>query len=200
MDTPRLLVCLLLALGGFLPAEAGALPLLNAGFDSDLSGWSGTGSWAPLDVQGDPDSGSALLRAHELESLSQCVPATPGVVEAGASVFVPSGQSGIVNFGVSVIFFAAPGCAGLPFNLPLAVIIAPLDVWSFVPGLSFPEVPGGAQSALFRLGFLSFQGEVEAYFDAPRVAFVPEPELAWLVLATVPALARARLPRSRLLP
>lgn len=185
MGAPRWPLALLLAAAGLLAAPARAVTLVNAGFAEDLAGWSGTGTWAAFDVDGDPGSGSALLRAHELDSLSQCVPATPGAVDAGASVFVPVGQTGIANFGVSVSFFAAPDCAGFPFNLPLAVVIAPAGVWSEVPALTFPEVPGGAASARFRLGFLAFQGEFEAYFDAARVVFVPESARSGLVAAAL---------------
>lgn len=33
--------------------------LVNPDFDTDLSGWSGIGSWSPLDAWGSPASGSA---------------------------------------------------------------------------------------------------------------------------------------------
>ena len=176
-----------------LHGSAVANTLANPDFDTGLSGRSAFGgTWSPFDLDGDPNSGSALLSGTD--QLSQCVPVVPGTIPTGgASVFVPSGQSGSANVFVSVTYFQGDDCFGLGSNVQLFVNLVPLDTWTFVAASALPEVPAGFASGNFRLDFLSEQGEFEAYFDAARLRFVPEPVqilLSTLIAAGILCLRR----------
>lgn len=183
---------LLLLLSLASPGLAVATPLVNPDFDTDLAGWNAFGgTWASFDADGNPESGSVLLAGTD--QLSQCVPVTPGASAAGgASVFVPSGQSGSANLFVSLRYHASADCSGLGFNQQLFVNVVPFDAWTFVSASVFPEVPEGAHSGAFTLDFLSVQGGFEAYFDAAHLTFVPEPSIALVTMLIAAQISASR--------
>ena len=167
-----------------VPSVAGAtpVPLGNADFDADLSGWfaSGTAAHDPLDVDGSASSGSVLLTG--VSALQQCVAVGPGTARAGVWTFIPSGQSEIGLVDVNLTFFAQAGCAGQPFNTQLFPPLQPVpDAWALLERER--EVPAGATSAIFRIGLNNTSGPFVAHFDTASLAVVPEPGTALLQAA-----------------
>ena len=110
-----LLACPPLAAQNLLPTP---------GFPNDLSGWQNgalfiTPAHSPLDVAGDPASGSARITNTAAQDrggghgLVTCVRVTPGAVyDIGALIRIPSGQAhdGIAQ--IAGFFFADDSCAG----------------------------------------------------------------------------------------
>jgi len=107
MSSPRSLMhessVLLVAAGLALLAAsplAGQNVITNGEFATDLSSWSvlvGSGVWDPLDRNGSPASGSALLTAPDSFALLRqtCLPVVPGATyDFGATIYLPSGQGG----------------------------------------------------------------------------------------------------------
>jgi hypothetical protein len=102
--------------------RAAQLPYLDP-FDTTVFGYvstvgSVTVEWSPLDVDGAPDSGSALLvntrgdaASGPVNAALQCFPVEAGVpYTAGASILIPAGQA---RTGVSQVFvswFASASC------------------------------------------------------------------------------------------
>ena len=71
-----------LAIAIFPPVGVEAQNLVvNSDFDTDLTGWSGIGSWNPLDAWGSPTSGSATwintFPSGGANYLEQCVELAP---------------------------------------------------------------------------------------------------------------------------
>lgn len=112
----------LTALASAAPSPAENL-LVNAGFDSDLAGWSlldplVEAVWSPEDVAGDPASGSARVThpgppGPGGSGPAQCVPVVGGArYDFGAFIREPSGHSGSGVAYVLVHFFAGGACEG----------------------------------------------------------------------------------------
>jgi hypothetical protein len=76
------LLAVLFPVTALLSANVSAQNLLvNPDFDTDLSGWSGIGSWSQLDAWGSPSSGSATwinsFPSGGAAYLDQCVELAP---------------------------------------------------------------------------------------------------------------------------
>jgi hypothetical protein len=127
--------------------------VVNGDFDGNVEGWKivrgeGTQVWDPLDVNGDPQSGSMHLAntgsgPNPFTVSGQCLPLSPsGTYEVGANIrfaspAVPGGFGSVV-----VGFFGNPCCAGTPLaaesSPPVSSTITDTWVESFTPELIAP--------------------------------------------------------------
>lgn len=135
--------------------------LVNAGFATDLSGWTYTPlltEWSNKDVNGDASSGSAAIAetddVGDSEVVSQCVvlPGT-GPFDVGAFFLLPSGQGQLAGGASYAIWYSSSDCSGTPlrtdeFDTPNP---PPTDSWTavFGDGLIPPE---GSVSAFVSVG------------------------------------------------
>jgi len=167
----------------------------NGNFNTDVSDWPAEDSyaqvsWSPLDANGSPSSGSALVANVSTGpsngiGIHQCL-SGPGIV-AGASytyggrVRIPSGQArtGFVMFGLR--WYDSPDCSGNAEDQP-RIDTRVLGAWVSLQDTS--AAPAGARSVEV-LAFPSKAeagGELDALFDAifllPEVATLTIPSSA----------------------
>lgn len=112
----------LVALTASALLPAGDNMLANPGFDSDLSGWTLSGSptpqWDPFDAIGASSSGSAFLVNSETTAnsdvtlLTQCIDITAGVYRLALDAFIPDGQSTSGEVVLRYNGYRDPGCTG----------------------------------------------------------------------------------------
>lgn len=127
--------------------------VVNGGFDGNVEGWKivrgeGTQAWDPLDVNGNPRSGSMHLAntgsgPNPFTVSGQCIPLSPtGTYEVGAHVrfsspAVPGGFGSVV-----IGWFGNPCCTGAPLESASGppVSSTTTDTWveSFTPVLIAP--------------------------------------------------------------
>ena len=97
--------------------------LVNPGFDTDLSGWSGYATaktWSSLDAEACPGSGS-LATVNGEDQIQQCVPVSAGT---SYNVGFQYKQSVAGSFTCYITFFAGPTClsddeiSSLPYISP----------------------------------------------------------------------------------
>jgi hypothetical protein len=155
--------------------------VVNPEFDTNVAFWTvpfpgATIVWNPLDWNGNPSSGSALVTnetafANGLAgAVSTClvVPVT-GSYEYGAHIRIPSGQTTTGQAFVARAFYGFPGCAG-PGNILIDQVVttATTDVW--VPIL-IQGLPHGAGTELqIFIGIIKDQAAftLAAHFDFVR--------------------------------
>ena len=165
------------------PVAWGQNLVVNPDFDSDVSGWSTSATasieWDPLDAEGDPASGSALVTNRSTTALDatgawQCLDfiEAEAFYRLAAEVLVPSGQSETGYAELLVQWFDTPGCGGgqLGLNTTPGVSTSTPDAWYLDAGVV--EAPAATQSARLRLSVLKIEdsGSLEAHFD--NVEFV----------------------------
>jgi hypothetical protein len=160
--------------------------LPSAGFDSDVSGWSGNTllSWAPDDAVQCPISGSlhAKSTASSGSLLSRCfnIPAGPTSYNAGAKVrALPGSAAGAVW--LEVYFQTGADCGGnttfFADGSPTRVV--PSSDWST---FTAPTVSGvtGIASVFYELHFLRTE-QVSASLDVEidMAYLAPSPGVGW---------------------
>jgi hypothetical protein len=168
------------------PASAAELPFFDP-FETSVFGYVSTVSnvsvtWSALDVDGAPDSGSALLVNTRSDATSgpvhyalACFAVEAGVpYTAGASILIPAGQT---RTGVAQVFsswFSSASCGGatlLSFGRTPEI----RNAGSWLRSEQELVAPVGATGA--RIGIVLFKNEtgdsLEAHFD--DLLFAPEP-------------------------
>jgi len=199
MHRSRLLA--LSSLAFLVSSSASANLLVNATFESDLSGWSEGGSprWSSLDAAGSVLSGS--VEVGTAGAVGQCIPVSTPELQVEASVLVPEGQSQLVGTpGVKLLYYTAADCTLVPVIPGRSVVLAPLSTTGWEEIGDSITVPNGAVSAYVSLTFFYLlDGEAApfvAYFD--DVSVVPEPGVAALwALAGMFAASGRRQPGAR---
>ena len=142
--------------------QSGATNLLqNGSFDTDLSGWStarnhGLAQWV---------NGTAVMTSGEgVAQLDQCVNVEPSTrYEAGAKVFIPSGQNGVLS--LAFFDYSVPNCdpigawQGRQYQQPGS----PIATW-FDTTIDWTS-NSNAKSVLIAIGADSASGPFTATFD-----------------------------------
>lgn len=152
----------------------------NAGFDTDVGGWSAlsdsTLAWDSLDAAGDPLSGSALVTnvsadPNDGTGAAQCINGLAGEQDYGisAEVNIPSGQLDTGHGYLLVQWYSGAGCSGfvgLSDSSPIFSTTA--DVW--VTSSNLVQSPAGTQSGRLRLSVWKNEagGSLDAHFDNAR--------------------------------
>lgn len=171
-----------------LPLAAGS-PLLaqnllpNAGFDANLSPWENGNSVyidlerSPLDVAGDPGSGSAEVTNTAADfrgggnGLETCVPVTPGAAyDLGGFVRIPSGQVDDGDASLAGFFWDDGSCDGSildSFSSGAASDI--FDEWVLVQDLSLVAPPAARSASIVLFNRKTVDGgSFTVLFDDPR--------------------------------
>lgn len=152
--------------------------VFNPDFNTDVTGWTpsttGTIEWSPLDAEGNPASGSALVTnrsttAQDGTGPRQCIDG----IDAGffyllaADVLVPSGQSETGYAELLVQWYDTPGCGGglVGLNTTPGLSTSTPDAWYLDAGVF--RAPTGTQSARLRLTVAKIEdyGTLQAHFD-----------------------------------
>lgn len=155
-----------------LPAAAQNL-VTNAGFPSNLSGWSvaggaGTGVWSTADAGG--GTGSALMSASAPAAgtaihLQQCVTVTAGPYRFAGKARVPSGQAAAGRARIGFQGFESADCAGAGLVVDETPDVSGFDAWQ--PLVKTTNLPATARSA--RIYTVTQKtppgGTFQAYFD-----------------------------------
>lgn len=160
------------------PVALGQNLASNPNFDTDVTEWApfATASivWNPLDADGAPASGSALVTnlsttAGDSTGARQCIGGITGgtVYRFAAEILVPGGQSETGRANLLVQWYDQPGCSSGQVGMFLTpwVTDATPDVWH--TSSDSAEAPSGAQSARLRLSVLKLEdsGALDAHFD-----------------------------------
>ncbi len=117
--------------------------LPNAGFNTDISGWTANYSnfialsWSPLDARGSSGSGSLLITdsdagdTHGISVFGICVPVVAGQkYHAGASFYFPGGQSHDAQFAVLIQFTSSSDCRTGIISSSWSPVLSPAeDTW-----------------------------------------------------------------------
>ena len=172
---------IVLALAGSLPAARAQNLVVNPQFDVDVTFWTVVSpanadvSWSPLDWQGSPTSGSALVTnigptPGMAEVQNPClVTSVAGNYELGSQIRIPP-QSGYGLTWVSVWFYGSPSCTGSPTGVVSTpgVPTTTLNVWvpDFTAGFSVPA--GQAYRVVLTVYKALFGANVLAHFDFVR--------------------------------
>lgn len=154
----------------------------NSDFDADVTGWT-TGStativWHPLDADGNPLSGSAVVTnlsttPGDSSGARQCIEGIVGgeFYRAGAEILVPSGQSETGRANVLIQWYVVPGCSSQlgSSSTPWIDDLTP-DVWLNTANTF--AAPPGVQAARLRLSVEKDQdsGILDAHFDGVEFA------------------------------
>ena len=175
----RLFCTSALVLAAMIPASLawGQNLVSNPGFDIDVADWTSSAeaslAWDPLDVEGNPVSGSALvtnlsISAGDATGASQCIDGltAEAFYEFAAEILVPSGQSETGHAFLFVQWNDEPGCSGYLGSVfsPQVPSSTP-DVWYGVSNIA--QAPLGTESARLRLSVWKYEdvGSLEAHFD-----------------------------------
>jgi hypothetical protein len=156
-------------------------------FDASVFGYLSTVgnvtvAWSDVDVDGAPDSGSALLvntrgdaASGPVNRVLDCFPVAAGTeYTAGASILIPSGQD---RTGVAQVFVSwhASGACSVPSLLSQGRTFEVRDAGSWQRSEEALTAPAGAVGA--RVGMVLFKNEalgtLSAHFD--DLLFAPEP-------------------------
>ncbi len=151
--------------------------LPNPTFDSDVAGWlasaGSTVGWDPLDANGNPLSGSALVTnidadPNDSEGAFRCIEGLTGetAYQFGADILIPGGQIETGNAYILVQWYGGAGCSGF-LNLtesPIVLTTTP-DEWFAVSKVA--TSPTGTQSGRLRLSVWKIEagGSLAAQFD-----------------------------------
>ena len=174
-----------LALAVVFPASFtwGQNLVLNPNFDIDVAGWAAlttaTIEWSPLDAEGNPASGSALVAnlsttANDSTGAIQCIEGINGesLIRFAADVMIPGGQLETGHAHLLVQWYDESECGGAQVGLATTtgIYTTEPDVW--YTDFDFAEAPLGAQSARLRLSVWKNEdsGTLQAHFD--DVSFV----------------------------
>lgn len=156
----------------------------NPDFEADVTGWTtdpaATVLWSPLDADGNPLSGSAVVTnlsttAGDSTGARQCIEDIVGgeFYRVAAEILVPGGQAETGGANLLVQWYADSGCfSQLGGVLTPWVTDATPDVW--LTSVDTFAAPMGVQSARLRLSVAKDQvsGTLDAHFD--NVEFAKE--------------------------
>lgn len=151
--------------------------LPNSTFDSDVAGWlagsESTVGWDPLDANGDPLSGSALVTNLDVDpndstGAYRCIDglADDTFYRFGADILIPGGQIETGHAYLLVQWYGGAGCSGF-LNLtesPIVLTSTP-DEWFAVSKVA--ASPSGTQSGRLRLSVWKNEAgaSLDAHFD-----------------------------------
>ncbi|MEE4273109.1 MAG: hypothetical protein V2I67_15660 [Thermoanaerobaculales bacterium] len=145
--------------------------LVNPNFDTDASGWSGLGSWDPLDVDGSPSSGSATWLNDWPGSggsmyFSQCIELVAPIeaFDLRAYIYIPGGQAGTGYASLAAWFYSDSACDDFiwSYGPPPASV---LGVWQLAEDTDWaPNNAASVQIGLFNQE--SGTGDFRVYHDA----------------------------------
>ncbi len=149
----------------------------NPNFDTDVAGWLPVATadimWYPLDADGNPASGSALVTnlsttAGDSTGARQCIEDITGgeVHSVAAEILVPGGQSQTGRANLLIQWYELPNCSGfLGLSSTPWIYDSTPDVW--YPSFNTTVAPSGAHSARLRLSVEKDQdsGTLLAHFD-----------------------------------
>ena len=155
----------------FAASAAPAVNLLSNGtFAADASGWvvedapAATVAFHPVDANGAPNSGSALIaNAHPGPSqgagIAQCVHtvAAGRSYTYGGKVLFPTGQARTGSVGLGLRWWNGPNCTGSTLGQPRLGVAAPEGAW-VSRGSGAEVAPAGTVSAQF----VAYPSKVEA--------------------------------------
>ncbi len=175
MSNRALFAALLLAAS---PALAGN-QLVNATFDTDLSGWAyvGTATWNASDALAQASSGSALGTnsaatpfTYETVLVSACLPVTPGASYDGSFDYrIPAGQGVTSVPSLEISWYNGAGCGGANYLSSNALVDgnAADGAWHRAEASYAPVAPTGATFAAFRVNLSKIEasGTATAFYD-----------------------------------
>ncbi|HUP63827.1 MAG TPA: hypothetical protein VM557_00910, partial [Thermoanaerobaculia bacterium] len=180
------LKCLLVYTLLAIPAAGGNL-LFNPGFNTDVSGWNGAGSWVTSDANADPSSGSlsgtniATFPDSSTEVAWQCVELTgASAYDLGGKIFIPAGQTETGTAFVNVSWNNAAGCAGDLISDVSAGTVSAIGSWRATSVFDL-STPTGALSARVRLFVTKNESTGTFTAQADELFFRPSsPDVHWI--------------------
>lgn len=170
---PSVIAVLVALSGGAHPAGAENL-LVNPGFHTSLVGWAVGNTlqaWSPLDVDEDPNSGSARGVINQDPgpftgvSFRQCVAVNDATeYKIGVFALVPPGQARTGSANAGAYFYANGTCSGAADIVPLGSVTA-LGAWTEISEMLTPPPGSGSVALLLSITKIEPGGHIVAHFD-----------------------------------